>query len=191
MIRFLSWVLEIAKYVIIHAVSAIGLSAVFSLLQWIGSLLSWSKPPTWSKFLWGSLVLFVVLVVYHLFLFLLTVRRCMKDPVFRKMHVETGISWRDYKMLRENMWKHKYKVGDVYYLPMEDDCKVRGEIVSVNQKEKRYEVLFDDAVDLIEVKEPEGGWKDTHPTKKLFLTEETMKDIEDGKLKGTFLFYRF
>lgn len=40
------------------------LSAVFTLGQWLFSLMSICEPPTWSKFLWGGLFLFVILFVY-------------------------------------------------------------------------------------------------------------------------------
>lgn len=59
------------KYFIIFITStlrmaAIGfaLSAVFTLGQWLLSLISVCEAPTWGKFLWGGLGLFAIMFVY-------------------------------------------------------------------------------------------------------------------------------
>jgi len=46
------------------AVIAFALSAIFSLGQWLFSLMSICEPPTWGKFLWGGLFLFAILFIY-------------------------------------------------------------------------------------------------------------------------------
>ena len=46
------------------AVIAFVLSAIFTLGQWLLSLINICDAPTWSKFLWGGLGLFLIMFIY-------------------------------------------------------------------------------------------------------------------------------
>lgn len=83
------------------AIGCAVISAVFCAIQWVLSLLSFCSKPTLSKFVWGAVVLFAVLFLYTCYTTAMTMFRFRKDPVFKDAHLKTGISWRDYKRLKD------------------------------------------------------------------------------------------
>lgn len=77
------------------------LSGFFWFCKWIGSLLSICDKPTLVNFLGGGIGLFVVLFLHRMFWIIRDIRRRIKDPVYDSMANATGISYSDYKKLRE------------------------------------------------------------------------------------------
>jgi len=80
---------------------AVLLSGFFWLCKWIGSLLSICDQPTLSNFLGGGIVLFVVLFLHRMIWIIRDMRRRIKDPIYDQMANATGISYKDYKQLRD------------------------------------------------------------------------------------------
>ena len=76
------------------------LSALFCLIQWLLSLTGLCSIPSWHKFLFGGLALFCFLFLLYSYNTIITLYRYHKDSVFREANIRTGISWRDYKRLR-------------------------------------------------------------------------------------------
>lgn len=76
------------------------ISAFFCLMKWIGSLLLWSKSPSWGDFLGGGIGVFVLLFLLDVFSIIRYIVRCKRDPLFKEMSERTGIQWRDYKKLK-------------------------------------------------------------------------------------------
>lgn len=89
-------------------------------------------------------------------------------------------------------WQHKYNVGFSFPLHMEDGYDCLGKIVGIDNNQKLYIVLFEEAVSIMPVEEPLDGWKDNDfPEKELKLTEDIINGIIEGKLEGTTLHYHF
>lgn len=65
--------------------------------HWVGTSLI---GPSWNHFLGGSLSIFIFLFMYSLGLYILCQYRFYKDPSFKNIHTETGISWKNYKRLK-------------------------------------------------------------------------------------------
>ena len=55
--------LNLIGTILLFAGAAIVISGVFSLIQWLGSLIGIFSSPTWQKFLYGALGLFVLFVL--------------------------------------------------------------------------------------------------------------------------------
>ncbi len=94
------------------ALVSVLISAVFCFIQWIGSLMSICSSPTWHKFLWGALGVFVVLYVAHLVHALVEHERKRKDPSYRDMNEDGGIDYRTYKEFTKEINKIKNKEGE-------------------------------------------------------------------------------
>ena len=89
-------------------------------------------------------------------------------------------------------WEHKYDVGFSFPLHMEDGYECLGKIVGIDNNQKSYIVLFEEAVSIMPVEEPSDGWKDNDfPKKELNLTEDTINGIIKGQFEGTTLHYHF
>lgn len=76
-------------------------SGVFWLLKLLGSLVSFCNKPTLQDFLFGGLALFVLFFLHRMFWIIRDMYRRKKDPVYDKMSNTTGISYKDYKKLRD------------------------------------------------------------------------------------------
>ena len=87
---------------VVIMVQSVALSALFSAIQWLLSIASICERPTWVKFAYGSLGLFLVLFVLYAFKTGITLYRYHKDPVFKDANLMTGISWNDYKRLKSD-----------------------------------------------------------------------------------------
>jgi len=79
---------------------AIMLSAFFSALKFIGSLLHICGRLRWVDFLGGVLTLFIFFILWRAGHTLYYMHLYKKDPIFMEAHMRTGISWWDYKRLR-------------------------------------------------------------------------------------------
>lgn len=77
------------------AIFAFGLSGVLSLIR-----LLFHGSVTRVQFLGGALVIFILLILDYIYNLVRTVLLMRRDPVFREMTKTTGISWRQYKRMR-------------------------------------------------------------------------------------------
>lgn len=84
---------------IVRAVISLLISAVFCLLQWLGSLMSLCGAPTWGKFFWGAVGIFVLLLILYFINFGRNASH-YDDPTFREMNQKSGISYEDYKRIK-------------------------------------------------------------------------------------------
>ena len=84
-----------------HLLWAFVLSLVFTAGKWILSLLSICSSPTWRDFLFGALALWAVAYIYSLANVIVLKYHYLKDPMFEDANRTIGISWRNYKRLKE------------------------------------------------------------------------------------------
>ena len=86
---------ELVKCLFMDVICALGLSGVLSLIRMLfhGSV-------TRVQFLGGALVIFILLILDYIYNIVRTALLMKRDPVFREMTKTTGISWRDYKKMR-------------------------------------------------------------------------------------------
>ncbi len=77
---------------------AIAYSLVYSALHWL-----FTGEMSWQMFLGGTLAIFLFLFAWSVFDTAKTLYRFHKDPIFKRAHLMTGISWKDYKRLRRRM----------------------------------------------------------------------------------------
>lgn len=77
-------------------------SAVFCLFKWFGSLIGICENVKWWDFLGGGVGLFVLFFGYKMFWIFRDMYRRKKDPVYDAMANSTGISYKDYKKLRDS-----------------------------------------------------------------------------------------
>ena len=86
---------------ILHLVTqSIIISSVFCLFKFIGHLCRLCEAPSWESFLYGAIALFIVFFIATAYKTILTMRRIKKDPIFEQMHLQTGISWKDYQYIK-------------------------------------------------------------------------------------------
>ncbi len=88
----------------IHIVQSVFFSALLWGAKWVFSLLSIGKTPGWKEFIWGSAGIFLLLFLCTTYKFIKTLYHCKKEPMFRQMHIETGISWEEYQALRRKRY---------------------------------------------------------------------------------------
>lgn len=86
---------ELVKSLFMDAIFAFGLSGVLSLIR-----LLFHGSVTRIQFLGGALVIFILLILDYIYNLVRTVLLMRRDPVFREMTKTTGISWRQYKRMR-------------------------------------------------------------------------------------------
>ncbi len=86
---------ELVKSLFMDAILAFGLSGVLSLIR-----LLFHGSVTRVQFLGGALVIFILLILDYIYNLVRTVLLMRRDPVFREMTKTTGISWRQYKRMR-------------------------------------------------------------------------------------------
>lgn len=110
--RVLGFIVGLLLFALRDAVIAATISGVLCLTQWIGSLMSMCKAPTWHIFLWGWLGVFVVLYTAHLIHAKIEYTRKRKDPVYKQMNEESGIDYRTYKEFTKEINKIKNKKGE-------------------------------------------------------------------------------
>lgn len=78
------------------AITAI-ISAVFSGLQWLLSLIGICSAPTWEKFIWGGAILFVVFVALSLYRAFKDSSKYKNDITFRLMSDHYGVTAKEYE----------------------------------------------------------------------------------------------
>lgn len=100
------------------AAFALVLSAVFSLGQWLFSLMSICGAPTWEKYWFGALALFVLLFIHACYDTLRSVYKSKNDPKYRRAF-DAGISWGEYRSCQKRF--PMCKKGDVYKLYDKDN----------------------------------------------------------------------
>ncbi len=99
----MSYVAHICVTLIQCAVISLVIAVAFGGLRYIGYLLSWVEKPTWlnvigmAAILWGIMILRGLVSVFAL------VYHCYKDPCFKRAVFQTGISWKDYKRLKDKV----------------------------------------------------------------------------------------
>ena len=79
------------------AILSVLLSGVFS-----GIYILIKGSITREKFIVGAVNLFSWFLLYNIYNWIRTLVLMKKDPVFKEMTIETGISWRDYKKLKDD-----------------------------------------------------------------------------------------
>lgn len=77
------------------------LSALFTLGQFVCSLLKITSRPGWKDFLWGAAGIFVVLIVYRIVASMRLAYLYKKHPDFWNANKKTGITWKEYKKVRK------------------------------------------------------------------------------------------
>jgi len=88
------WI-TIIKALLADALWAFGLSGVFSLIR-----LLFHGNVTRGQFLWGAVAIFLLLFLDYIYNWIRTIILMKKDPVFKQMTEQSGISWKDYKKMR-------------------------------------------------------------------------------------------
>ena len=79
---------------------AVLLSAVFTGMKALCYLLGWCGKPGWTDFLGGALGLIAFFLLWRAGHTLYYMRLYKKNPVFREAHLNTGITWREYKKIK-------------------------------------------------------------------------------------------
>lgn len=82
------------------AVISLVIAVAFGGLRYFGYLLSWVEKPTLLNVIGMAILLWVIMVIKGLVSVCMFIYRCHKDPVFKRAAIQTGISWKDYKILR-------------------------------------------------------------------------------------------
>ena len=86
----------IVREIIVDALTALGLSGLFSLIRVIfgGSI-------TWEQFFRGAFVLFVFFLLYYVYNIIRTRALMKKDPVYRDAAITLGMTWWNYKRMKK------------------------------------------------------------------------------------------
>lgn len=87
---------ELFKAQIMAVINALALSGVFSLIRML-----FHGFVTRGQFLWGAVGIFVLLILDYIYNWIRTLVLMKKDPLFKQMTTQTGISWREYKKIKE------------------------------------------------------------------------------------------
>lgn len=89
-------------------------------------------------------------------------------------------------------WHNQYEIGATIPLYMDDGRVCLGVITDVLFSQRLYEVMFDEEVSLVPVKEPEGGWVDNAwPKKILKVSEKEIREIFARTLEGTTVHFHY
>lgn len=84
------------------AIQSLVLSAIFCIGQWLFYFIGLcDNGASWSKFFWGAVCLFIILSVVYASHTAITMYRMYKDPVFKYAHLRLGLSWKQYKEIKD------------------------------------------------------------------------------------------
>lgn len=86
---------EFLKSIFMDVVMALVLSGVISLIRFV-----FHGNVTRTQFLGGALAIFLLLLLDYIYNWIRTLILMKKDPVFKQMTIQTGISWKDYKKIK-------------------------------------------------------------------------------------------
>ena len=86
----------IMKALLMDALLALGISGVFSLIR-----MMFRGNVTRGQFVWGSVVIFLLLFLDYIYNWIRTLILMKKDPLFKQMTLQSGISWKEYKRIKK------------------------------------------------------------------------------------------
>lgn len=93
------------KQLLIHLLRLLVIATMIALvyggIRFILSLLSVCDTPTFWNIASCAIGIFLFMVLCGLYNVCLMAYRGHKDPLFKEMHIRTGISWENYKRLRK------------------------------------------------------------------------------------------
>ena len=82
---------------------------ILFVVNFLFSLVHLARKPTIDQALFFFLAFWIILVIYNLFKSMLLAYRMKKDPVFKRVYFQAGLSWKSYKRLRKDMKIEKGK----------------------------------------------------------------------------------
>jgi len=83
------------KALLMDALLALGLSGVFSLVR-----MMFRGNVTRGQFVWGAVAIFLLLFLDYIYNWIRTLILMKKDPLFKQMTMQSGISWKEYKKMK-------------------------------------------------------------------------------------------
>lgn len=86
----------IMKALLMDALLALGFSGVFSLIR-----MMFRGNVTRGQFVWGSVAIFLLLFLDYIYNWIHTLILMKKDPLFKQMTLQSGISWKEYKRIKK------------------------------------------------------------------------------------------
>lgn len=94
------FITSLGRIVVISLLSSVALSAIFWGIQWVFSLFTVVSTPTWHKFIWGAIGIFIVLILWNFYKWFKLYKRmyklqkaCQDYPIDFRMYVMDQKDW--------------------------------------------------------------------------------------------------